>query len=71
MEPLPPLIKHEGLCKAAAMHADDLARGKDLSHTGSDGSEPLDRVCKFCRKSNGKTGENIGIDFKLKNRNFA
>ena len=44
---------------------------KELTHTGSDGCEPLDRVAKFCRKGFGKTGENIGTDFKLKDRNYA
>ena len=44
---------------------------KDISHTGSNGSQPLDRVCKFCKKGYGKTGENIGTDFKLNNRNYA
>ena len=53
------------------MHAEDLANQKDLSHTGSNGSEPLDRVSQFCRRGSGKTGENIGTDFKLKNRNYA
>ncbi len=47
---------HSGLCKAASVHAEDLSMQKDLSHTGSDGSQPLDRVVKYCKKGYGKTG---------------
>lgn len=28
-------------------------------------------MTKFCKKGYGKTGENIGTDFKLNNRNYA
>ena len=70
-KPLPPMLKHEGLCRAAADHAEDLAGRQELSHTGSDKSEPLERVSRHCRKGFGKTGENIGTDFKLRNRNYA
>lgn len=53
------------------MHAEDLSHQKEVSHEGSDGSQPLERVSKFCKKGVGKTGENIGTDFKLPNRNYA
>ena len=71
VSPLPPLQKHEGLCKAAEAHAEDLSKKNTISHTGSDSSGPLERVSRFCKRSSGKTGENIGTDFKLKDRNIA
>jgi uncharacterized protein YkwD len=38
------------------LHAEDLALQKDITHTGSDGSQPLDRLLRFCKKGYGKTG---------------
>lgn len=44
---LPPLAADTVLARAARIHAEDMARGPFVSHTGSDGSDPsqrLDRV---------------------------
>ena len=56
---------HAGLCKASTYLAVDLSHQSTLTHVGSDGSQPLDRMEKYCKKGYGKTGENIGTDFKL------
>lgn len=46
--PLPILQPHEGIYKAAQKHANDLnANGWSLSHRGSDGSWPDDRITHF------------------------
>jgi uncharacterized protein YkwD len=46
--PLPILQPHEGIYRAAEKHAKDLnANGWDLSHRGSDGSWPDERIMHF------------------------
>ena len=42
-----------------------------MTHQGSDNSEPIDRISRFCRKSYGKSGENISTEFKIDGRNYA
>jgi uncharacterized protein YkwD len=41
---LPPLQKSDALCQAARLHSNDMAQNNFLSHTGSDGSSPWDRL---------------------------
>lgn len=56
---LPPLIRVPALDRAALRHAEDMAAGGFLAHTGSDGSTLVDRVTAegyaWCH-----LGENIG-----------
>ena len=48
--PLGPLTTHEGMARAAADHAEDLAAsGARLGHTGSDGSKPAARLARHGR----------------------
>lgn len=58
---LPPLKLSAGLTAAALTHSEDLARRNTLSHTGSDRSQPSDRVEKFCTVAGNSwgSGENI------------
>mmetsp|Transcript_5937 Transcript_5937/g.24849 ORF Transcript_5937/g.24849 Transcript_5937/m.24849 type:complete len:1150 (-) Transcript_5937:411-3860(-) len=47
---LRPLAMHDGMCRAARDHAEDLVRSGDrLGHTGSDGSKPADRLSRHGR----------------------
>lgn len=41
-----PVTQNAALQAAAQAHADDLARGSGLSHTGSDGSSVTDRITR-------------------------
>ncbi|MSP12133.1 MAG: CAP domain-containing protein [Chloroflexi bacterium] len=41
---LPPLVLNSRLANAAQIHSDDMATTNDVSHTGSDGSSPWDRI---------------------------
>lgn len=43
---LPPLRREPRLDAAAQVHSEDMARGRFLSHTGSDGSNTGDRVTR-------------------------
>jgi Ca2+-binding EF-hand superfamily protein/uncharacterized protein YkwD len=56
--PVPPLDLSDSLTLAAQMHADDIGPTGTTGHIGSDGSEPSDRIEKFCEWS-GHLGENI------------
>jgi len=42
----PPLTRSPALDEAARMHAEDMAQNSFLAHTGSDGSNPGDRVSR-------------------------
>ena len=44
---LQPLRLHSQLIAAAQAHSDDMARHNFLSHTGSDGSSPFDRMRRY------------------------
>lgn len=44
--PSPPLTRSPALDEAARMHAEDMAQNSFLAHTGSDGSNPGDRVSR-------------------------
>ena len=44
--PSPPLARSAALDRAASIHAEDMARNSFLAHTGSDGSNPGDRVTR-------------------------
>ncbi len=55
---LPPLTANSQLEAAALVHARDMARNQMLSHDGSDGSKPVDRVEKAGYHYQ-RTGENV------------
>ncbi|OMJ92808.1 hypothetical protein SteCoe_4349 [Stentor coeruleus] len=56
--PIEPLHWSHSLTLAAQMHADDIGLSGRMSHIGQDGSEPCDRIERFCQWS-GHLGENI------------
>lgn len=56
--PIGELEPSVGLKMAAQSHADDIGPSGRMSHLGEDGSEPSDRIEKFCQWS-GHLGENI------------
>ena len=56
--PVAPMDHSAGLTMAAQLHADDIGPSGRISHIGEDGSEPSDRIEKYCRWS-GHLGENI------------
>ncbi|OMJ70233.1 hypothetical protein SteCoe_31845 [Stentor coeruleus] len=56
--PVKPLEWSQSLTLAAQMHADDIGPSGLMTHIGQDGSEPCDRIEKFCKWS-GHLGENI------------
>ena len=59
---LPPLQTSDALCRAARRHSDDMARNNFMSHTGSDGSSPWDRMADagyYPRAG----GENVGAGY--------
>ena len=58
VQQVPPLIPSNALSLAAQLHADDIGPSGRMSHIGQDGSEPSDRIEKFCSWS-GHLGENI------------
>jgi uncharacterized protein YkwD len=47
VSPVSPLTASSGMSKAAADHVKDQGPGGDLGHTGSDGSQPWDRVKRY------------------------
>jgi uncharacterized protein YkwD len=55
---LPPLMAEPRLTAAAKAHADDMASHRKMTHEGSDGSAPADRV-KRQKYTYLKTGENV------------
>jgi uncharacterized protein YkwD len=56
----PPLLASRDLDAAAARHARDMMKRKFFEHTGSDGSQPKDRVKRAGYQSR-LTGENIAL----------
>ena len=58
VQKVPPLVPSNALSLAAQLHADDIGPSGRMSHIGQDGSEPCDRIEKFCSWS-GHLGENI------------
>ena len=68
-KPLPSLIKHSGLTKAAEDHQGDLCLNGIFGHQGSDGSTFSERIMRHCRKGPGAMAEIIGADFDLEGRN--
>lgn len=58
--PLPALVRSRALSKAAADHARDLSRTGRVSHQGSDGSQPHDRIDRHGRWE-GVVGENLSF----------
>jgi uncharacterized protein YkwD len=69
--PVPPLFKHNGLCKAAKDHQIDVCKNGRFDHEGSDGSSFCSRILNYCKKGPGAMAEMIGLDFDLKNRKTA
>jgi uncharacterized protein YkwD len=63
-EKLPPLIWEDDLYKVARLHSQDMASKGQVSHTGSDNSQPHDRI-----RAGGlfvsKTAENIARDLNV------
>lgn len=59
-EGLRPLVQEKKLSKAAAIHAQDMADEETMSHKGSDGSSPADRVQK-CGYDFLRIGENVAF----------
>ncbi len=63
-EKLPPLIWNEDLYKVARSHSEDMATTGEVSHAGSDKTQPVDRI-----KAGGlyasKTAENIARDLNV------
>ncbi len=43
----------QGLNRAAESHAIDLEKMDQITHSGSDGSNFVDRILKYCEKSEG------------------
>lgn len=58
VEKLEPLTLDESLTKAAVEHARDMAEHRNMSHEGSDGSTPFDRIKRFDYPY-AKAGENV------------
>lgn len=58
ISPVTPLQYSVPLALAAQIHADDIGSSGKMSHIGEDGSEPCDRIERFCQWS-GHLGENI------------
>lgn len=56
---LPPLAWNPNLANVARAHSQDMADMGRLSHVGSDGSQPLDRIMRAGFSSNCATSENI------------
>ncbi|MBI4496227.1 MAG: CAP domain-containing protein [Deltaproteobacteria bacterium] len=59
---LPPLRQSDALCAAARRHSVDMAQNDFLSHTGSDGSSPWDRMRQAGYQLSAG-GENVGAGF--------
>ena len=57
---LAPLAVSPELCKAAAIHARDMAKCERMSHTGSDGSNPIHRA-KRVGYGSSRVGENVAV----------
>lgn len=57
-EKLAPLTLDESLTRAARAHAEDMAEHEEMTHEGSDGSKPAERVKKVGYRYV-KTGENV------------
>lgn len=55
---LAPLVQSPALTKAAQIHSDDMARTGRMSHTGSDGSSPFQRMEQAGYRY-GYAGENV------------
>lgn len=60
---LPALVKDERLMAAAGRHSLDMATNNFFSHTGSDGSDPDDRI-RDAGYTCGAWGENIGAGYR-------
>lgn len=58
MKPIGKLSPLQSLSLAAKDHVDDTGKKGLITHTGSDGSSPSDRIARHC-KWTGKTGECI------------
>jgi len=58
ISPVPALQYSVPLALAAQIHADDIGPAGKMTHIGEDGSEPCDRIERFCQWS-GHLGENI------------
>lgn len=57
-KPLPPLAVSRGISLAARAHVEDQGPGGMISHRGTDGSSPMDRMSRF-GELEGAWGENI------------
>ena len=66
-EKLPPLKANPQLEAAAREHARDMARREKMSHEGSDGSSPADRVKKAGYRYV-RTAENVAVEYSTVER---
>jgi uncharacterized protein YkwD len=57
---LAPFVLSPELCKAAEIHARDMANHERMSHTGSDGSNPIQRA-KRVGYGSSRVGENVAV----------
>ena len=57
---LEPLTLSQTLCNAAKIHARDMAKQERMSHTGSDGSNPIERA-KRVGYGSSWVGENVAV----------
>jgi uncharacterized protein YkwD len=63
-EKLPPLIWDDDLYKVASSHSEDMAATGEVSHTGSDNTQPVDRI-RAGGSYASKTAENIARDLNV------
>jgi uncharacterized protein YkwD len=63
-EKLTPLIWDDDLYKVARLHSDDMASTGEVSHTGSDNTQPVDRIRAGGLYAS-KTAENIARDLNV------
>jgi uncharacterized protein YkwD len=63
-EELMPLLWNEELYEVALAHSEDMAESENVTHKGSDGEEPFERVRK-AKIFASKTGENIARDLNV------
>ena len=50
---LPPFTKHQGLCRSAFDHKNDLSQNGIFGHRGTDGSSFSERILRHCKKGPG------------------
>lgn len=63
MPPAPPLALEARLQWAAAAHSQDMADHREMSHAGSDGSNPAQRIARVGYRSSA-WGENVAWGYR-------